>query len=89
LPALVAYLRYDATQSPYPGCQTSVNSPANPGKHSSIQESARLAEEAGAKMFCPVHGPPDQIEQCHKEAKKYYHGNIYWPRALERLVVSL
>jgi ribonuclease BN (tRNA processing enzyme) len=39
------------------------NSPANPGKHSSIQESARLAEEAGAKMLCPVHGPPDQIEQ--------------------------
>ncbi|MDR1636713.1 MAG: hypothetical protein LBR93_05190, partial [Treponema sp.] len=62
--------------------------PVNPNKHSSIQESARLAEEAGVKMFCPVHGPANQIQQCREKVKEYYQGNTHWPRPLERLVVS-
>jgi ribonuclease BN (tRNA processing enzyme) len=60
----------------------------NPGKHSSIEDAARAAEEAGVKILCPVHGPQSLIEQCNALASKMYHGTIHWPCPGEQFVIT-
>ena len=58
----------------------------NVTKHSSIQNAARCAEEAGVKILCPVHGPSGKkeiFEACKNEASKIFHGTVHWPRAGE------
>jgi ribonuclease BN (tRNA processing enzyme) len=69
-----------------------LNTPSpNVQRHSSIQDAARCAEEAGVRMLCPVHGPKnlsEQIEACGRKAAGIYHGVLHWPRAGELLCLS-
>lgn len=60
----------------------------NRQRHSDIADAARVAQAAGVRMLCPVHGPAEQRKACEARAKALYSGEVHWPGPGERFVVE-
>lgn len=55
-------------------------------RHSSIWDALAMAQETGAGMLCPVHGPARIVRERGQELVGLYSGNLHWPGPNELLV---